>query len=142
MESSTGKKIQEERKRCKMTQEDLAKAIGVKQQTICAYENGKMKPKLERLIVISAALNIPVELFLPDELNENEMVRKIKEEYDRGYQAGREAMKREIMEHMKKMVGKGVTLDAGFSLQELQETLYRLSRDVWRVFACTNRKRP
>lgn len=100
MESRTGKKIQEERKRCKMTQEDLAKAIGVKQQTIWAYENGKMEPKLERLIVISAALNIPVELFLSDELNENEMVRKIKEEYDRGYQAGREAMKKEIMEHM------------------------------------------
>lgn len=100
MESSTGKKIQEERKRRKMTQEDLAKAIGIKQQTICAYENGKIEPKLERLIVISAALNVPVELFLPDELNENEMVRKIKEEYDRGYQAGREAMKKEIMEHM------------------------------------------
>ena len=66
-----------------------------------------MKPKLERLIVISAALNIPVELFLPDELNENEMVRKIKEEYDRGYQAGREAMKHEIMEHMKKWLEKG-----------------------------------
>ena len=28
------------------------------------------------------------------------MVRKIKEEYDRGYQAGREAMKKELMEHM------------------------------------------
>ena len=107
MESSTGKKIQEERKRCKMTQEDLAKAIGVKQQTICAYENGKIKPKLEQLIIISTTLSVPVELFLPDELNENEMVRKIKEEYDRGYQAGREAMKHEIMEHMKKWLEKG-----------------------------------
>lgn len=69
-------------------------------QIIHAYEKGKMKPKIEKLIRISAALNVPVELFLPDELNENEMVRKIKEEYDRGYQAGREAMKKELMEHM------------------------------------------
>lgn len=106
MESSTGKKIQEERKRRKMTQEDLAKAIGIKQQTICAYENGKIEPKLERLIVISAALNIPVELFLPGELNKNEIARKTKEEYDRGYKAGREAMKHEIMEHMKKWLEK------------------------------------
>lgn len=106
MESSTGKKIQEERKRRKMTQEDLAKAIGIKQQTICAYENGKIEPKLERLIVISDALSVPVELFLPGELNKNEIARKTKEEYDRGYQAGREAMKREIMEHMKKWLEK------------------------------------
>ena len=82
MESSTGKKIQEERKRCKMSQEDLAKAIGIKQQTICAYENGKIEP------------------------NKNEIVRKTKEEYDRGYRAGREAMKHEIMEHMKKWLEK------------------------------------
>ena len=106
MKSSTGEKIQEERKRCKMTQEDLAKAIGIKQQTICAYENGKIKPKLEKLIIISAALNVPVELFLPDELNKNEIARKIKEEYDRGYRAGREAMKHEALERMKEWLKK------------------------------------
>ena len=100
MENSIGEKIRAERENRKMSQETLAERLGISQQAIHAYEKGKMKPKIEKLIRISAALNVPVELFLPDELNENEMVRKIKEEYDRGYQAGREAMKKELMEHM------------------------------------------
>lgn len=99
MENSIGEKIRAERENRKMSQETLAERLGISQQAIHAYEKGKMKPKIEKLIRISAALNVPVELFLPDELNENEMVRKIKEEYDRGYQAGREAMKKELMEH-------------------------------------------
>lgn len=100
MENSIGEKIRTEREKRKMSQGTLAERLGISQQAVHAYEKGMRKPKLEKLIRISVALNVPVELFLPDELNENEMVRKIKEEYDRGYQAGREAMKKELMEHM------------------------------------------
>lgn len=106
MENSIGEKIRAERENRKMSQETLAKRLGISQQALHAYEKGMRKPKLEKLIRISAALNVPVERFLPDELNENEMVRKIKEEYDRGYQAGREAMKREILEHMQVWLNK------------------------------------
>lgn len=100
MENSIDEKIRTEREKRKMSQGTLAERLGISQQAVHAYEKGMRKPKLEKLIRISVALNVPVELFLPDELNENEMVRKIKEEYDRGYQAGREAMKKELMEHM------------------------------------------
>lgn len=100
MENSIGEKIRAEREKRKMSQKSLAELLGTSKQMVFEYEKGMRKPKLEKLIRISAALNVPVELFLPDELSKNEMVRKIKEEYDRGYQAGREAMKKEIMEHM------------------------------------------
>lgn len=106
MENGIGEKIRAEREKRKMSQKSLAELLEISPQAVFEYEKGTRKPKLEKLIRISAALNVPVELFLPDELNKNEMVRKIKEEYDRGYQAGREAMKREIMEHMQVWLNK------------------------------------
>ena len=54
-----GKNLKEERKLAKMTQEDLARAIGVKQQQVSQWECDKVEPTLFHIARIIKALNIP-----------------------------------------------------------------------------------
>lgn len=82
-----------------MTQEKLGDILGSNQQLISAYENNRMNPSSKMLAKISTALNVPV-----DALFENGTVKIKSDEYDRGYQAGYEAAKREILTHMKHWV--------------------------------------
>ena len=49
-------KIKESRKKLKMTQEQLAEAVGVSRQTINALEQGKYNPSLELAYKISKTL--------------------------------------------------------------------------------------
>lgn len=55
-----GEKIKKARKASNLTQTELAKRLGVSQQMIAAYENGKRNPKAETLLTIATALNVPV----------------------------------------------------------------------------------
>lgn len=58
--------LQRFRKRCGLTQKQLAEKCGLAPGTIQQYELGKRKPKIEQLQKIANALNIPVEyLFDP-----------------------------------------------------------------------------
>ncbi len=54
-----GKKIKQLRKEKKITQSELGKRMGISQQQIAQYENGKLNPKLETLHRIADALQIP-----------------------------------------------------------------------------------
>lgn len=93
-ENSIGKNIKRIREASGITQEKLGDILGSSQQLISAYENNKMNPSSKMLAKIGTALNVPV-----DVLFENGTVKS--DEYDRGYQAGYEAAKREILAHMK-----------------------------------------
>lgn len=44
-----------------MTQQDLAKAVGVSRQTIVAIEKGKYSPSLEVAFKIADVFNVPIE---------------------------------------------------------------------------------
>lgn len=96
-ENSIGKNIKRIREATGITQEKLGDILGSSQQLISAYENNKMNPSSKMLAKIGTALNVPV-----DVLFENGTVKS--DEYDRGYQAGYEAAKREILAHMKHWV--------------------------------------
>ena len=43
-----------------LTQQQLADAIGVKQQHIQRWESGKFKPKTDKLVLIAKALNCEI----------------------------------------------------------------------------------
>lgn len=96
-ENSIGKNIKRIREAAGMTQEKLGVILGSNQQLISAYENNRMNPSSKMLTKISTALNVTI-----DTLFENGTVKS--DEYDRGYQAGYEAAKREILARMKHWV--------------------------------------
>ena len=61
-------RLRELRKQQKLTQDELAKALGVSRQTINAIENNKYNPTLELALHMARFMRIPVEqLFLLDE---------------------------------------------------------------------------
>jgi putative transcriptional regulator len=58
-------RLKELRKTHKLTQDELANAVGVSRQTINAIENNKYNPTLELAIRLAKYLKMPVEeLFL------------------------------------------------------------------------------
>ena len=54
-------KIREYRVKQNITQEDRAKAVGVRRETIGHLENGKYNPSLKLGFDIAKVLNVPVE---------------------------------------------------------------------------------
>ncbi|MDM5208445.1 helix-turn-helix domain-containing protein [Cytobacillus kochii] len=82
-----GEKIKEFRKKKKMTQGELGMQIGVKNNTISAYERGSISPDSDILFRIANALDIEVDnLFPPAETKNVNYLNKIKdlsnEEFD------------------------------------------------------------
>jgi transcriptional regulator with XRE-family HTH domain len=64
VDSLVGGRIRLLRKRCKMSQSELGKALGVTFQQIQKYENGKNRVGASRLHLVATALNVPIaELF-------------------------------------------------------------------------------
>lgn len=60
-------RLKELRKSQKLTQDELASAVGVSRQTINAIENDKYNPTLELAIRLARYLRMPVEeLFILD----------------------------------------------------------------------------
>ena len=59
-----GRRIQEQRKKLKMNQETLAKAIGCKREMISYYEQGSRDIKTETLAHLSKALNVSTDYLL------------------------------------------------------------------------------
>lgn len=54
-------RIKEYRARCDMKQEDLAKLVGVRRETIYHLENGKYNPSLGLAFSIAKVFNVPIE---------------------------------------------------------------------------------
>lgn len=54
-------RLREFRARYKMTQEELARKVGVTRQTIIAIENGKYFPSLKLAFKLAKAFNVRIE---------------------------------------------------------------------------------
>ena len=66
-------KLREFRARYRMTQEKLARRVGVTRQTIIAIENGRYLPSLKLAFKLAKTFNVKIEdLFEYDESEENE----------------------------------------------------------------------
>ena len=63
IKKSTGGYIKNARKEAGLSQKALGEKLGVSQQMIAQYESGKRKPKVETLINIVNALDLPVSSF-------------------------------------------------------------------------------
>ena len=61
-----GHKIKELRIMKSLTQKELGQRMGISQQQIAQYENGKLNPKIETLQKIADALDIPRNLLFED----------------------------------------------------------------------------
>lgn len=55
-----------------MTQQELAKAVGVTRQTINSLENGKYTPSLDLAFRIALAFDVPLESVFSFDLDEND----------------------------------------------------------------------
>lgn len=97
-ENSIGKNIKRIREAAGMTQKSLAKEMGTSQQAVANYEAGRRKPKIKTLVRFGNALNVPTTVLLASMLeNDADLMNQT---FTRGYQAGYEAAKKEVFEHM------------------------------------------
>lgn len=60
-----GKKIKQLRTNSKMTQKELGEKIGVKHNTISAYERGTISPEQDMLFALSSVFEVSVDDFFP-----------------------------------------------------------------------------
>ena len=58
-----------------LTQEDLARAIGITRQTVIAMEKGKYNPSLELAFKIARYFKVSIEKIFIYELNDNKLKR-------------------------------------------------------------------
>lgn len=65
---TTGERIQEARKKAKLSQKELGERLGVSASMIGQYENNLRNPKLETMFKISTALNVPFDSLLSDSI--------------------------------------------------------------------------
>jgi len=76
-----GKRIREARLRSGLSQQDLAKAVGVSDKTISAYEVGRIDPPLDALDKLSSATEHPIGYFIGNvESNVEARLKRIAEE--------------------------------------------------------------
>ena len=69
------KKLQEARKRAKLTQSQLAEKLGINRATISKYESGDISPTLEQLINIANVLDVSVfSLFDAESANDADII--------------------------------------------------------------------
>ncbi|HTK03706.1 MAG TPA: helix-turn-helix transcriptional regulator [Alphaproteobacteria bacterium] len=82
--SQLGEKIKKARITKEITQEDLAKAIGVSDKSISAYESGRVSPPIVILRKISAETSQPLNYFLEEkaELSVLSKLEKIERDFE------------------------------------------------------------
>jgi len=76
--SKIGQKIKAARKIRRVTQEELANAMGVSDKSISAYESGRANPPLNVVEKISKVTNQPLSFFLNDTV-ETSILSKLRE---------------------------------------------------------------
>lgn len=65
-------KLREARKNAKMTQRQVAEAIGVTESTYCGYETGKRQPDPMKISAIASVLGVSGDFLLGINIPENE----------------------------------------------------------------------
>jgi transcriptional regulator with XRE-family HTH domain len=66
----TGKKIKNYRLEKNISQLELSTKLLVSRQTISNWENGRTKPDMENLVLLSKFFNVPLEEFLSEDISE------------------------------------------------------------------------
>ena len=69
-----GSKVKARRLLMGLSQDNLAKLIGLTFQQVQKYERGKNRISVSRLIDIAKALKVPVSYFFTDNMNTNEVI--------------------------------------------------------------------
>lgn len=81
-----GEQIRKYRKEAGLSQIELGKRLGVSQQQIAQYENGKRTPKIETINNIACALDIGIKKLYPDfsmeEWEQTETYKKSRNKFD------------------------------------------------------------
>lgn len=99
-----GNRIKEERKKKKLTQQQLGVLIGVKHNTISSYENATNAPEQDSLFKIAKALGISVDdLFPPTEAS-------VQNNLERALRMSKDLNLKEI-DVMRTMIEKALSLD-------------------------------
>ena len=75
-----GSKVQALRKTKKLTQEQLAEAVGVSWRTISNLETGKVIPKLELVCALANYFDISVDELLNVRISQNKSITRIRKE--------------------------------------------------------------
>ncbi|MEK7526045.1 MAG: helix-turn-helix transcriptional regulator [Patescibacteria group bacterium] len=73
-----GKKIQQARKRSRITQEELAKAVGISDKSVSAYEANRISPSLKVLEKIAEKTQSPLSYFFEENV-EGDILAKLKQ---------------------------------------------------------------
>lgn len=100
-----GRRIREERKKRKFSQEKLGSMVGVKHNTISQYENAVNSPDQDMLFKIARAMDIKVDdLFPPMNVEDKE------ESFERALRMAEDLDLREI-NFLKELIEKTLSLD-------------------------------
>lgn len=76
--SKIGAKIKQARKLKNITQEDLAKALGVSDKSVSAYEVNRASPPIEILTKIANATHQPVSYFFEEDNEDAAVLAKLR----------------------------------------------------------------
>jgi transcriptional regulator with XRE-family HTH domain len=80
---AVGLRIKQRRMRLKLTQDDVAKAIGVDFKQICRYEKGEQQISVGRIYQLSVVLNAPVAHFFQNAPHVGTMAATLPDDDDR-----------------------------------------------------------
>lgn len=67
---NTGEKIRKYRMEKNLSQVELSSILLVSRQTISNWENGRTRPEMENLVLISNFFDVPLEVFLSEDISE------------------------------------------------------------------------
>lgn len=120
-----GSKIREYRIKNKMTQKELGEKIGVKNNTISAYERGAISPEQDMLFAISNELGISINQLFPPKKNTTD-------ELERALNMARTNLDVKHIELLNKLIEKTLTKegeDREKFLESIQFTVDYYERD-------------
>lgn len=69
-----GKRIRKLRKEKKLTQEDLAKILGVKPTAVSAWESGRNKPLMDKVGLMAQYFDVPISYFFEEDKLEEKTI--------------------------------------------------------------------
>ncbi|MFW6378130.1 MAG: helix-turn-helix domain-containing protein, partial [Bacillota bacterium] len=75
-----GSQLKKLRKANKITQKDLAQALGLAQTTIANYENGSRFPNQETLVKLANHFDVTLDYLIKNEMNQPASIGKIEQE--------------------------------------------------------------
>lgn len=110
-ENKISKKFKQKRKELKLSQEEVAKTIGVDQKTISHWENGINEPQLKRLRIFCENYDVPLSFF-----TDKSFIQNNNDIYRFGYY--------ETFEHLKNSNSQTTVISKMFFSKEINENSF------------------